>query len=36
MAKGTGPFTPNPNCETCKDDDAACISCYMRAGGYDD
>ena len=36
MAKGTGPCTPNPNCEQCRDEDIACISCYMRAGGYDD
>jgi hypothetical protein len=36
MGKGKGPATPNPNCEKCKNEDIACIDCYMRAGGYDD
>jgi hypothetical protein len=36
MAKGTGPHTPNPECEKCKDEDSACIICYMAAGGYND
>jgi hypothetical protein len=36
MAKGTGPYTPNPECEKCKDEDSACISCYMLAGGWND
>lgn len=34
MAKGTGPATPNPECENCGD--SACIECYMAAGGYND
>ena len=36
MGKGKGPGTPNPNCEKCKDDDSACLGCYIAAGGYDD
>lgn len=36
MAKGTGPATPNPNCEQCRHKDIACIECYMAAGGYND
>ena len=36
MAKGTGPATPNPDCDKCKDDQSACITFYMAAGGYND
>ena len=36
MGKGTGPATPNPKCEQCRDEDIACIGCYMAAGGYND